>query len=87
MAAEAFLRLDAPTSDARNGSRLSVSPPRNLYDTSDGHYLATSASRQARCEKLFMVIPRTDMITDPRFTNNDNPRVKAREVLVDFPDA
>ena len=72
---------------ARIGNHLSVTPPRNVYDTSDGHYLATSASRQARCEKLFMVIARADMITDPRFANNDNPRVKAREVLVDFPDA
>ncbi len=54
----------------RIGNRLSVSAPRNVYHTRDGHYLAISASMQPMCEKLFRVMGRADMITDPRFVNN-----------------
>ncbi|MBI3790232.1 MAG: CoA transferase [Gemmatimonadetes bacterium] len=118
----------------RIGNRLSVSAPRNVYHTKDGHYLAISASMQPMCEKLFTVMGRADMITDPRFANNaarienideldaiiqefvgqrtldentalfqgagitagpvydtaqlvDDPHVRAREVLVEYPDA
>ncbi len=118
----------------RIGNRLSVSAPRNVYHTQDGHYLAISASMQPMCEKLFMVIGREDMIGDPRFANNaarienideldhviqefvgersleentalfqdagitagpvydtaqlvDDPHVRARDVLVEYPDA
>ena len=118
----------------RIGNRLSVSAPRNVYHTKDGHYLAISASMQPMCEKLFKVMGREDMIADPRFANNaarienideldaviqqfvgerslgenttlfqdagitagpvydtaqliDDPHVRAREVLVEYPDA
>lgn len=54
----------------RIGNRLSVSAPRNVYHTKDGHYLAISASMQPMCEKLFTVMGRADMIDDPRFANN-----------------
>ena len=47
-----------------------MSAPRNVFHTSDGHYLAISASMQAMRATLFTVIARADMITDPRFANN-----------------
>ncbi len=59
----------------RTGSRSLTTSPRNAYRTSDGRYIAISASIQAMAERLFRAIGRGDMITDPRFrTNTDRVR-------------
>ena len=59
----------------RSGSRSLTTSPRNAYQTSDGRYIAISASIQAMAERLFRAIGRADMITDPRFrTNTDRVR-------------
>lgn len=59
----------------RIGNRLSVSAPRNTYRTRDGHWLAISASMQPMCERLFRVMGRPELATDPRFrTNSDRMR-------------
>jgi crotonobetainyl-CoA:carnitine CoA-transferase CaiB-like acyl-CoA transferase len=59
----------------RTGSRSLTTSPRNAYRTSDGRYIAISASIQAMAERLFRAIGRADMIDDPRFrTNTDRVR-------------
>src|SRR6202161_120254 len=59
----------------RTGSRSLTTSPRNVYGTSDGRYIAISASIQAMAERLFRAIGREDMIDDPRFrTNTDRVR-------------
>jgi crotonobetainyl-CoA:carnitine CoA-transferase CaiB-like acyl-CoA transferase len=60
---------------ARTGSRSLTTSPRNVYGTSDGRFIAISASIQAMAERLFRAIGRADMIDDPRFrTNTDRVR-------------
>jgi formyl-CoA transferase len=59
----------------RTGSRSQTTSPRNVYATSDGRFVAISASIQAMAERLFRAIGRADMIEDPRFkTNTDRVR-------------
>ncbi len=60
---------------ARTGSRSTNSGPRNAYKTSDGRYVALSASTQKMAERVFTSIGRADLITDPRYRTNAN-RVK-----------
>ena len=57
-------------SPSRIGNRVSITAPRNVYQTKDGHWLALSASTQAMAERLFAAIGRPDMIDDPRFRTN-----------------
>ena len=54
----------------RTGSRSATTAPRNVYRTSDGRFIAISASIQAMTERLFRAIGRADMIDDPRFRSN-----------------
>ncbi len=59
----------------RTGSRSSTTSPRNVYETSDGRFIAISASIQQMAERVFRAIGRADMIEDPRFrTNTDRVR-------------
>ncbi len=59
----------------RTGSRSLTTSPRNVYATSDGRFVAISASIQAMAERLFRAIGRADMIEDARFrTNTDRVR-------------
>jgi crotonobetainyl-CoA:carnitine CoA-transferase CaiB-like acyl-CoA transferase len=59
----------------RTGSRSLTTSPRNVYGTSDGRFIAISASIQAMAERLFRAIGRADMIEDARFrTNTDRVR-------------
>jgi crotonobetainyl-CoA:carnitine CoA-transferase CaiB-like acyl-CoA transferase len=59
----------------RTGSRSLTTSPRNVYGTSDGRFIAISASIQAMAERLFRAIGRADMIEDPKFrTNTDRVR-------------
>lgn len=54
----------------RSGNRASITAPRNVYRTRDGHYLALSASTEDMAQRLFRAIGRPDMIDDPRFSKN-----------------
>ena len=56
----------------RMGSLSELSAPRNIYETADGGFVALSASTQAMAERVFRVIGRPDMITDPRFSTNSD---------------
>ena len=59
----------------RCGSRSTLTSPRNVFQTSDGRWIAISASIQAMTERVFRTIGRPDMISDPRFrTNTDRVR-------------
>ena len=59
----------------RSGSRSTLTSPRNVFETSDGRWIAISASIQSMVERVFRTIGRPDMIADPRFrTNTDRVR-------------
>ena len=59
----------------RTGSRSLTTSPRNVYRTSDGRFIAMSASIQAMAERVFRAIGKPEMIDDPRFrTNTDRVR-------------
>lgn len=59
----------------RTGSRSLTTSPRNVYRTSDGRFIAISASMQVMAERVFRAIGKPEMIDDPRFrTNTDRVR-------------
>ncbi len=61
----------------RVGNASNTAAPRDVYCTSDGAFIALSASIQTMAERLFRVIDRADMIDDPRYrTNQDRVRHK-----------
>src|SRR6185503_13131554 len=60
------------------GSASEGTSPRNVYATSDGGWVAISASTQAMTEKLFHAIGRDELNRDPAFKTNSE-RVKRRE--------
>jgi crotonobetainyl-CoA:carnitine CoA-transferase CaiB-like acyl-CoA transferase len=62
----------------RVGSASEGTSPRNVYATSDGGWVAISASTQAMTERLFRAIGRDDLKRDPAFKTNTE-RVKRRE--------
>lgn len=64
----------------RLGNRGEVAAPRNLYVSSDGRYIALSASMQSMAERLFRAIGRADLIDNPKFLNNQL-RVKNSDEL------
>lgn len=64
----------------RTGSRSTNSGPRNAYRTSDGKYVALSASTQKMAERVFASIGRPELIDDPRYRTNAE-RVKNAEEL------
>jgi formyl-CoA transferase len=56
----------------RTGSCSTNSAPRNIYKTSDGLWISLSASTQSMTETLFRAIGHPELITDPRFVNNES---------------
>ena len=54
----------------RTGSRSTNSAPRNVYQCSDGKYVALSGSTQGMAERIFRSIGRPDLMDDPRFKTN-----------------
>ena len=64
----------------RSGNRASITAPRNVYATSDGGWVALSASTQAMTVRLFKAIGRADMIDDPRFRTNADRLEHVEEV-------
>jgi crotonobetainyl-CoA:carnitine CoA-transferase CaiB-like acyl-CoA transferase len=62
----------------RVGSASEGTSPRNVYATSDGGWVAISASTQAMTERLFRAIGRDDLNRDPSFRTNAE-RVKRRD--------
>jgi len=64
----------------RIGSASNTASPRNVYQCNDGKYLALSGSTQTVAKRIFAVIGRADMITDPRFATNTD-RIANREMV------
>lgn len=62
----------------RVGSASNTASPRNVYPTSDGKWVALSASIQSMVERVFRVVGRPEAIDDPRFATNSD-RVQHRE--------
>ena len=54
----------------RTGSLSSTTCPRNVYKTKDDRWIAISAAKQSIVERLFTLMGREDMITDPRYATN-----------------
>jgi crotonobetainyl-CoA:carnitine CoA-transferase CaiB-like acyl-CoA transferase len=54
----------------RVGSASNTASPRNVYRCRDGKYVALSGSIQSMAMRMFDMIGRPDMKTDPRFSNN-----------------
>jgi crotonobetainyl-CoA:carnitine CoA-transferase CaiB-like acyl-CoA transferase len=64
----------------RNGNQSTHAAPRNLYQCSDGLYVAMSGSMQSMAERIFQTIGRPELIDDPRFRSNDD-RLANRDAL------
>jgi crotonobetainyl-CoA:carnitine CoA-transferase CaiB-like acyl-CoA transferase len=64
----------------RVGSASNTASPRNVYRCRDGKYIALSGSIQSMALRIFDMIGRPDMKTDPRFVNN-GARLKHRALV------
>ena len=64
----------------RSGNWGDVAAPRNVYECSDGGYVAMSATMQSMWEKLAVAIERPELVEDPRFLTNPD-RVQNRSEL------
>jgi crotonobetainyl-CoA:carnitine CoA-transferase CaiB-like acyl-CoA transferase len=67
---EAALYRATGTVLPRVGSASNTASPRNVYRCRDGKYVALSGSIQSMAMRMFDMISRPDMKTDPRFSNN-----------------
>lgn len=65
---------------ARSGNRLGDLAPRNTYRTRDGSWVAISGGTQGIVEKLFTAMERPDLVSDPRFLNNELRLVNVEEL-------
>ncbi len=64
----------------RSGSASNTVSPRNVYKCRDGKFAALSGSTQTVALRIFDIIGRSDMKTDPRFSTNVE-RVKHRDLV------
>ncbi|KRA96726.1 acyl-CoA transferase [Devosia sp. Root685] len=64
----------------RVGSASNTASPRNVYRCADGGYVALSGSTQTVARRIFEIIGRADMNSDPRFASNSD-RVKHRDLV------
>jgi crotonobetainyl-CoA:carnitine CoA-transferase CaiB-like acyl-CoA transferase len=64
----------------RVGSGSESTSPRNVYATSDGGFVAISASTQAMAARLFRAIGRDDLVDHPDFRTNADRVRHRREV-------
>ncbi|WP_395450075.1 CaiB/BaiF CoA transferase family protein [Aminobacter sp. UC22_36] len=64
----------------RVGSASNTASPRNVYRCADGKHVALSGSTPAVARRIFEIIGRADMNTDPRFASNSE-RLKHRELV------
>ncbi|MDA1279160.1 MAG: CoA transferase [Chloroflexi bacterium] len=83
VAPEAVKYADSGSVNTRMGNQAVNTAPRNIYETSDGKYVALSASMQSMFERLCRVIEMPGLIDDKRFADNES-RVKNRDDLNDI---
>ena len=65
---------------ARNGSRLTFSSPRNVYETRDGHYFAVSGTTPSAAESVIRLVGGDELLSDPRFSTHE-ARARHAEAL------
>jgi formyl-CoA transferase len=58
------------TTQERNGNRAPFTAPRNVYETSDGRWLALSGSAQSIAERVMRIVGRPDLIDQPWFADH-----------------
>jgi len=64
----------------RSGNRLQFAAPRNIYRTSDGQWLAVSATAQSVAERLVRLVGREDLVAEPWFADNGGRVAHADEL-------
>lgn len=64
----------------RAGNQSTHTAPRNVYECSDGKFVAMSGSMQSMAMRIFETIGRPDLKSDPKFATND-ARVQNRDEL------
>jgi crotonobetainyl-CoA:carnitine CoA-transferase CaiB-like acyl-CoA transferase len=64
----------------RSGSVLPGISPSNVYPTKDGKYAVIAANGDSIVQRLLRLIGRSDLLDDPRFSNNEQ-RVKNMEFI------
>jgi crotonobetainyl-CoA:carnitine CoA-transferase CaiB-like acyl-CoA transferase len=64
----------------RSGNQSTHTAPRNIYECSDGKFVAMSGSMQSMAMRIFETIGHPELKTDPRFCTND-ARVRHRDEL------
>lgn len=67
-------------STVRAGNQSVHTAPRNVYECSDGKFVAMSGSMQSMAMRIFDTIGRPELKSDPCFATNDD-RVKNRDEL------
>lgn len=65
---------------ARNGSRLTFSSPRNVYQTRDGHFFAVSGTTPSAAETVVRLIGGSELLADPRFATHEARATHAEEL-------
>jgi crotonobetainyl-CoA:carnitine CoA-transferase CaiB-like acyl-CoA transferase len=65
---------------ARNGSRLTFSSPRNVYRTRDGHYFAVSGTAPSAAETIVRLIGGDELLADRRFSTHEARSEHAEEL-------
>ena len=77
---EAAIYRETGMIKARAGSASHTTAPRNVYCCADGKYVALSASTQAMALRVFDLVGRPDMKSDPRFAVNAE-RIRNRPLI------
>jgi crotonobetainyl-CoA:carnitine CoA-transferase CaiB-like acyl-CoA transferase len=65
---------------ARNGSRLTFSSPRNVYRTRDGQYFAVSGTAPSAAETIVRLIGGDELLADRRFSTHEARSQHAEEL-------
>ena len=65
----------------RTGNQASHTAPRNVYECSDGGFIALSGSMQSMAERIFDAIGRPELKRDPLLRAPTAARVRNRDVL------
>ncbi len=71
----------------RAGNQSTHVAPRNVYQCSDGKFVAMSGSMQAMAMRILEAIGRPELKTDPRFVDNDarvQHRAELDEIISEF---
>lgn len=68
------------TLSPRLGNRSSQSAPRNTYRTSDGHWVAVSASSQSTADRVARLVGRADLVDEPWYSSSHERAARVSEV-------